>query len=254
MQPSITTFDSIGRYYDLLYRDKDYAQETNYVLDLLERLKFKGRDTLEFGSGTGQHGRLLAKRGLHILGVELSPTMLARSKNVPGFTAVQGDARSFQAHRRFDLVLSLFHVASYQTSDVDIQAFFTNAANHLEMDGLFIFDCWFSPAVNSQRPETRVKRMVDESIEVVRIAESSELVAQNLVEVHYTVFVRDLASRVIQTFTELHTMRHFSIPELDRIAASAGFTRVLAEGFLSGERPDTTTWGVCFAYRKESNV
>jgi len=251
MNQLCTTFDSISKYYDLLYHDKDYSGEVLYILDLLKRLSFNGKEVLEFGSGTGQHGRLLAKNGLNILGVEMSSSMLTRSCNSDGFTAVLGDARDFQSGKEFDLVLSLFHVVSYQTSDHDIESIFSNAARNLRPGGLFVFDCWFTPAVLYQHPETRIKRISDGSAEVTRIAEPEIFSAENIVKVNYTVFVRDLATDNISEFTETHNMRHFTAPELNRIAASVGFINVNTESFLDGKPPTINTWGVCFAYRKE---
>ena len=248
-KPSMT-FDSIGKYYDLLYLDKDYSKEVDYLLQLLNRLNFHGKDILEFGSGTGKHGRLLASTGLNILGIEVSASMLARSTDTDGFKAVIGDARYFDTGRKFDLVLSLFHVVSYQTHNIDIEAIFANASKQLHPAGLFIFDCWYSPAVHHQGTETRVKRMKEGNIEVTRIAEAEEFDVRNLVNVHYTVFLSNLESGLTSSFKELHTMRHFSIPELDRIASTAGFENVNAEAFLTGNRPDKSTWGVCLAYRK----
>ena len=253
MNQTSCAFDAIGNYYDLLYHDKNYSEETAYILNLLERLSFSGKDVLEFGSGTGQHGRLLAKNGLNILGVELSDTMLARSFDTDGFKAVKGDARTFNTRQKFDLVLSLFHVMSYQVTDLDKEAAFRNAFNHLNKNGILIFDCWFSPAVHHQRPSTRVKRISNQDFEIFRIAEPEIIDEKNLVNVNYTVFMKDKESGLIQSFKEQHKMRHFSIPEMDRIAIQSGFEQVNVESFLDRKTPDTSTWGVCFAYRKKSN-
>ena len=60
---SDAVFNSYSRYYNLLYRDKDYLAEVEYILDLIRRFSVSGTQLLEFGSGTGKHGRLLAERG-----------------------------------------------------------------------------------------------------------------------------------------------------------------------------------------------
>jgi len=248
-----TAFDAIGQYYDLLYHDKNYEKETVYVLDLLKKISFSGKDVLEFGSGTGIHGRLLAQQGLNILGVEMSQTMLDRSFDIDGFRSVLGDARDFRVDSKFDMVLSLFHVVSYQVSDKDVEAIFQNASRHLKTGGVFIFDCWYSAAVSHQGPSVKVKRLETEEFELVRIAEPEVHEDRNLVNVNYTVFIKNKVTGVIETFTELHSMRHFSIPEMDRIAKNSGFEKVKVESFLDGKKPDSSTWGVCFVYRKITN-
>ncbi|NCA87963.1 MAG: class I SAM-dependent methyltransferase [Gammaproteobacteria bacterium] len=250
----MSRFDAYGRYYDLLYQDKDYAAEVAYLDQLLRRHGVAGPEILEFGSGTGKHGRLLAERGYRVTGIELSPRMVAQAQAQtqvnPGFTCQQGDVRAVQLGRHFNAVLSLFHVVSYQVTNPDVQAVFARAAEHLRPGGLFVFDIWYSPAVYRQRPEVRVKRLADAGVEITRIAEPRLYPNENRVDVLYTIFARELATGVTATFSETHPMRHFSLPELDLLATTAGFDRRDAEAFLSGAPPGEDTWGVCLVYAR----
>jgi SAM-dependent methyltransferase len=247
---SDAVFNAYSRYYDLLYRDKDYAAEAEYIAGLLERFGVSGRRLLEFGSGTGKHGRLLAQRGYEVTGIERSAEMVAQAETAPGFSCQQGDICTVQLGQTFDAVLSLFHVVSYQTTNDAVQAVFARAAEHLELGGLFVFDVWYSSAVYAQRPEVRVKRMVDEGFEITRIAEPVLHPNENRVDVSYTIFARDLASGTVETMTETHPIRHFSLPELDLLAKVNGFAVVGAEEFLTGKRPSEETWGVCLIFKK----
>jgi len=243
-------FDAYSRYYDLVYRDKDYAAEAKYVDGLLRRHGVAGSDLLEFGSGTGKHGRLLTQRGYRVLGIELAAEMVARAASAPGFETKQGDIRTVRLGRTFDAVLSLFHVVSYQTANADVQAVFARAAEHLERGGLFIFDVWYTPAVHAQRPEVRIKRLTDEDVTITRLAEPVIHANENIVDVNYTIIARSSASGMCREFSETHPMRHFCLPELDLFALAAGFERVGAEEFLSGADPSERTWGVCVVLRR----
>jgi SAM-dependent methyltransferase len=243
-------FDAYSRYYDLLYRDKDYVAESNYINDVLKRYEITGANILEFGSGTGKHGRLLAERGYQVMGIERSEEMVAQALQKNGFSSQQGDIRSVQLGRTFDAVISLFHVVSYQVSNEDVRAVFSRAAEHLQPGGLFVFDVWYSPAVYAQQPEVRVKRLADESIDITRIAEPVIYPNDNKVDVNFTIFAHDTKTDACQVLKECHPMRHFSLPEVDLFAESAGFERLTAEEFLSGSKPGIDTWGVCFVLRK----
>lgn len=243
-------FDAYSRYYDLLYRDKDYAAEVEYINSLLNRYDITGRELLEFGSGTGKHGRLLAELGYRVTGIERSSEMVEHAKVTEGFSCKRGDICTVQLGRTFDAVLSLFHVVSYQVSNEALRAVFVRAAEHLKPSGLFVFDVWYSPAVYAQRPEVRVKRMIDSAVEITRIAEPAFFPNENRIDVMYTVFTRDLATEAYQTFTETHPMRHFSLPELDLLAGLSGFERLTAEAFLTGDEPGEETWGVCLVLRR----
>jgi SAM-dependent methyltransferase len=243
-------FDAYSRYYDLFYRDKDCEAEVDYIDRLLRRYGSSGRELLEFGSGTGRHGRLFASRGYRVTGIERSGRMVALASAAPGFQSRQGDIRTVRLGRKFDAVLSLFHVVSYQTTNEDVAAVFARAAEHLAAGGLFAFDVWYTPAVYTQRPQVRAKRVADGVLRFTRIAEPVVHPNENRVDVHYTVIAHDVSSGSCQQFSEVHPMRHFSIPELDLFAAGAGFERVCAEGFLSGAPADETTWGLCVVLRR----
>ena len=245
-----TVFDVYSHYYDLLYQDKDYVGEADYIQALLTRQGVAQGDLLEFGSGTGKHGRLLADRGYRVHGIERSTEMVAQATEANGFTCQEDDICAVQLGRTFDAVLSLFHVISYQTSNAALSAVFTRAAEHLNLGGLFVFDFWYSPAVYTQRPAVRVKRMADSQIEITRIAEPVIYPNDNRVDVNYTIFARDLVSGAVQISTETHPMRHLSLPEIDLLATVQGFERIGAEEFLSGKPAGEDTWGVCVTLRR----
>ena len=248
-------FDLTGRYYDLLYADKDYAGEAGYVA---KQLPAGCRTVLELGSGSGIHAALLADAGFQVTGVERSEAMLAKARERAGGTGttartlelLPGDARTARLGRTFDAVMSLFHVVSYQTSDDDVAAMFATAAEHLIPGGMFLFDVWYGPAVLSQQPAVRVKRMRNEQLAVTRTAEPSLHANRNVVEVHYEIFATDIATGRIDRIEEDHSMRYFSLPELAAIGRAAGLLLEHAEEWMTGREPSEDTWGVCVAMRK----
>ena len=206
---------------------------------------------LEFGSGTGKHGRLLAQRGYRVTGIERSAEMVAQAVPVDGFRCQVGDIATVQLGRPFDAVLSLFHVISYQVTNQAFRSVFIRAAEHLSPGGLFVFDVWYSPAVYAQRPSVRVKRLEGDGLRVTRIAEPEIHPNENRVDVNYSIFAEDQNDGTVQTLSETHPMRHFSLPELDLLADLAGFERLAAEAFLTGEQPSEDTWGVCCVYKRQ---
>lgn len=250
-------FKEYSRYYDLLYRDKDYTLEADYISSLLFRFGGKVRSVLELGCGTGKHAMLLAASGMRVTGVEFSETMLheacLRAESLgPSqgtFTPVAGDARSVRLGR-FDAVISLFHVVSYQVSNEDALAIFRTAASHLSKDGVFIFDVWYAPAVLANLPSVRVKRMADAQTSIIRIAEPTSNVNESRVDVQYTVIVSDKSTGETVQLLEKHPMRYFSSLELDLLAAATGMKIIHAEEWMTRATPSENTWGVCFVAQK----
>jgi len=147
------------------------------------------------------------------------------------------------------VVISLFHVISYQTTNEDVLAAFKTAREHLNPGGVFIFDVWYGPAVLTDRPAIRIKRMADDEIEVTRLAEPVMHPNKNRVDVNYHVFVRDLKSGMVRELRETHMMRYFFHPEIELFAEQNGFQNMHVEEWLTGKAPGEDTCGVCFVMK-----
>jgi SAM-dependent methyltransferase len=248
-----STFGLYSRYYDLLYRDKDYAAEAAYIRALISEFHPEARDVLELGCGTGKHARLLAKSGLNVTGVDRSAEMIDAAQAEQAIvTIISGDARTVRLSQKFDVVLSLFHVVSYQATNDDVASMFETVATHLRDGGCFVFDVWYGPAVLRQLPQSRVKEMEDERFKVHRVAEPAVDFNQNWVDVNYSIHVTDKASGQVERFEECHRMRYFFTPEIDLFAKSSRMELIHGEQWLDRAVPSPETWGVTFILRKQS--
>ncbi len=254
-------FGTYACYYDLLYGDKDYSGEVEYIVQSLNTASPNAQNVLEFGSGTGRHGRLLAEQGLEVLGIEGSEEMAARAKGSPSesrspkegsFDCVHGDIRSAEIDSTFDAVLALFHVVSYQTNNADLLKTFWNAHRHLEAGGVFLFDVWHGPAVLTERPSVRVKRVEDDSTLLTRIAEPELDSNKGTVTVHYTMLAESKTDCKLTRFSEEHHMRYLFPTEIDLLATQTGFIVESSEEFMTGSAPSDKTWGVFYVLRKQS--
>jgi SAM-dependent methyltransferase len=243
-------FQTYSKYYDLLYRDKDYHRESEYIVDVLSRFGFDGKHIMEFGSGTGKHANILTELGFHVSGIEKSADMIAQANVNDMFSLMQGDIRNIRLGYQFDAVLSLFHVMSYQIENEDVHSVFSNASLHLKPGGLFVFDVWFTPAVYTIKPTVRIKKLGDSDTEIVRVAEPQIDHERNVVDVSYTIFVKNKNSGNVDVVEEKHTLRHFSSPEISLFAEYSGFKMLGSEEFLTKKKPGDDTWGVCFILQK----
>lgn len=249
----MTVFNDYAKYYDLLYQDKDYDSEINYVEKLIRRFAPETKTILEFGSGTGKHGIGLVEKGFSLDGVELSAQMLEQSERrkmslgeeeKSRVSFVQGDMRSFSSNKKYDAVISLFHVMSYQVSNDDIRRALQTIQSHTRSGGLLIFDFWYGPAVLTLKPETRVKRLEDSEVKIIRLAEPEMTPSRNAVTVHYTIFTENVHTTKISRIQEEHHMRYLFQPELEVLLQEAGFEPLHFEEWLTGHSPGFDTWGV----------
>ncbi len=253
----MSVFGAYAAYYDLLNAEKDYAGEAAYVEHLLRRAG-SGPELLELGCGTGIHAALLAQRGFSVCGVDRSLSMLAsateRASREPASVAARlsfrrGDVRTFRAASTFDGVISLFHVMSYQTSQDDLESAMETARAHLKPGGAFVFDCWYGPAVLTQRPARRVRHLESDLVDVTRVAEPEMHLDENVVDVVYQITVRQKGSGAEETITESHRMRYLFVPEVRAVLKRAGFALEGHEEWMSGRPAGLDTWSVCFVAR-----
>ncbi len=244
-------FQNYSKYYNLLYEDKDYTSEVRYVESVIREHSPDAKNILEYGSGTGIHGMLLQGSGYSMYGLEQSEGMVLEARR-RGFSCQVADISNFNLDRKFDVVISLFHVISYLTDNEILINAFKNASEHLNNEGIFIFDVWYSPAVYSQSPSVKIKRMANEKLKVTRIAEPEVHQNANVVDVNFTVIAKDLKTNQTDEFKECHPMRHFSCPEIGLLASLCNFEIIKTEEFLTGNEPSSDTWGVCFVLRKKT--
>lgn len=249
----MSVFGQYARYYDLLYRGKDYVAETAYVESLLRRFGNMDREILELGCGTGRHAALLAANGYRIHGIDFSTEMLeaanAAAEQLPEpvrarLAFKRGDIRSYRAGRKFGAVISLFHVMSYQTTNDDLTAAFETAAQHLERDGIFLFDCWYGPGVLTDPPQERIRDLEDEVIAVHRHARPAMLPNANCVDVRYAIDVTDKKTATKNSYHETHRMRYLFIPEIAMLMGQVGMTLLHYESWMTGVEPRLGTWNL----------
>lgn len=242
-------FDAYATYYDLLYRDKDYAAEAEYVVSHIRRNAPGAKQILELGCGTGGHAIHLAQMGYIVHGVDLSDEMISRAllrkSALPPDVAARlsfskGDARAVRTYETYDVVISLFHAMSYQTSNADLAAAFETAWTHLLSGGLFLFDYRYGPAVLTEKPEVRVKRLENEHIEVTRIAEPFLNTGESTVRVDYTLFVKEKANGKIEQTNESHHLRYLFLTELQDYFAERFVTRESVEWMTENPLSEST--------------
>ena len=269
----MTIFGAYSKYYNLLYKDKDYAGEAQFVHELLHAHLPGVKTVLDLGCGSGRHDFLLAEKGYAVTGVDRSEEMLVIAKKqienkiktearkeqnahldststlISTLSFIQGDIRTLNIGKQFDAIISLFHVMSYQTSNEDLRAAFFTVRRHLKPGGIFIFDCWYGPGVLSDRPTVRVKRFEDEEIIVTRIAEPVMYPNENLVDVNYHVFVKDKHIGTVEELRETHTMRYFFKPEIELLFKEFDLKFEGCHEWMTNREPGFGTWGVYFLAR-----
>ena len=222
-------FQDYAYYYNAFYQDKDYKSEAKQIDYLLNKYKEKDIKTIiNYGCGTGKHDIELCNLGYQCSGIDMSSMMIDIAKENASMMQKQigfevSDIRYYEPNHKYDAVISLFHVMSYQNSNEDIMNAFQAARKALGTGGIFLFDVWYGPGVLSDKPALRVKEIEDEKYKLVRIARPIMYDKDNIVDVCYEVFVIDKNTQQVKTIHETHSMRYFFRPELQKMLQDTGF-------------------------------
>ncbi|WP_308799988.1 class I SAM-dependent DNA methyltransferase [Agromyces silvae] len=156
------------------------------TVDVLSKLS-SGGSALEFAIGTGRVAVPLARRGVHVEGIELSAAMadvLREREGGETINVVIGDMATTTVPGAFDLVYLVFNTIGNLTSQDQQTACFVNAARHLKRGGRFVIEVGV-PALRRLPPG---ERFVTFSMSHHYIGvDEYDLVTQSLVSHHLNV-------------------------------------------------------------------
>jgi SAM-dependent methyltransferase len=136
-------YDSLADLYERQYAN--YRDDIAFYARLAEREH--AQNILELGAGAGRVSVALARRGLNVTGLELSPAMLERGRKFATrenatVNFVLGDMMDFKLEQKFPLIIAPFNALMhlYSLSDQDRALEMVRA--HLEPNGVFAFDLY----------------------------------------------------------------------------------------------------------------
>ena len=232
-------------YYDLLYKDKDYKGEVDYINEIIR--KYSRRDcnsVLDIGCGTGKHLKCFKDAGFNVSGVDLSENMIEEAKVLLNQEENLQccKASELNLNKKFDAVVSLFHVMSYQTENRELEMVFKNVYDHLEDGGLFIFDFWYGPAVLTDLPVVKIKRLENDNIKVIRITEPVMHVNTSIIDVNFEVLIEDRETHTLDRINETHKMRYLFLPEIEQYIIYAGLKMIDSFEWMKFSRLSFSTW------------
>lgn len=139
------------------YRDARNYDALNSVLTLAdvpfytEEAKRTGGPVLDLACGTGRLTIPIAQRGVEIVGLDQSASMLAHARAKAAEAGVhidwvEADCRQFELGRKFALIFIGFNSMQHLHEHASLASLFARVRSHLAPGGRFIFDV-FNPSI-----------------------------------------------------------------------------------------------------------
>ncbi len=249
---------AFGAHYPLLYRHRD-AAEAQRCLDLLPALApFGDGPVLDLGCGHGRHLALLGRQGVRVVGLDLSPHLLAiASAQTPRHPLLRADMRAIPlAGGTCAAVLSLFTAFGYFGDAAANAAVVAEIAHVLRPGGHWYLDFLNSVRVTAELAAGPLATEREQG--PLRVRETRRLDA-NPARVVKEVSLAPLPGRDDEAAgwgVPLPGVRYaeevalLTLAQLDAMAAAAGLARVAAAGDYAGAPLDDDSPRWLLVYRR----
>jgi SAM-dependent methyltransferase len=203
--------DGIGQW------DDDFVEMIVAVLELQP-----GHRVLDLACGSGDHARRLAKRGLDVLGVDISASLVAHCRekaikeDAKGARFEQGDMRRLTYHGEFDAVLLLSGSFGF-FDDATNKDLLARMARSLRPGGGILIDV-FDPARMVVRPARRTWNRYGGGYGL----RTTWWEPETCTYASEFMFIDD--GGVLNTSAEQERIRVYSLPEWKELFAASGLT------------------------------
>lgn len=138
------TYDVFLEYYDRIVRSINNPLEDEIeflVEDCIKEYKPETKTILETACGTWEVAKELKNRWYKLTGLDINKKMLEKAEvNLSKKELVLWDMTNFDLKKTFDTILCNYNSICHLLKWEDWQSFFEMTSNHLEKDGLLIFD------------------------------------------------------------------------------------------------------------------
>ena len=242
------SYGEFASVYDKLMDDFDYPAWADYYLELISRTGAKVRKMCYCACGTGSMTIQFAKRGISVIGTDISQDMLEiaavrarRAAQKIVFTAQ--DMTRLELPRPVDAIVCACDGVNYLTAPGAVESFFNAAYKSLKPGGCLAFD------ISSRYKLENVigNGFFGEERDDVAYIWSNRLDEEtHIVDMDLTFFVRQ-ENGLYRRFEERHSQRAHSAEEIADKLSSCGFTDIKVYGNMNFDSPGAEEQRLHFA-------
>lgn len=218
------TYNELAKYYDLIFSQKNYQKEVNFILEIIHKRNVPHKSILDVGCGTGKHLGMLQGFFEDLQGIDLSEKILAVArKNHPRINFCQGNMANFNINKKFDVITCLYSVFNYNLTSNDAVKTVNNFKKHLNKKGMLVL-ALYTPHNTEKRLTMHAGK--NEEVEVVKFNQYKYIPQTKMTEDTFVVLSKDKNGKVDFMIEPDHKYRIFQIEEIREIFAKAGLVNI----------------------------
>lgn len=226
------TYNEFANIYDELMDDFDYEKWFKYIEEIFNRYGKTPKNILEMACGTGNISYFFGNTGYKLTSFDLSSDMLseayAKLNKFKNIQLLNQNMIDFKLKGKFDSVISLCDSINYILKEEDLLKTFKNVYDHLEVNGIFIFD------INSYYKLENIignNTFVEDRDDIYYIWENEYEEDENIANFYLTFFQSE-NGHAYKRFDETHRQKAYKRSKIEELLFNAGFKSVDAyEGF-----------------------
>ena len=138
-------YHNLAASYDRLTNDVDYEATVDFYYEILKQEGLKPRTAVDLACGTGSVTAILARRGLQVIGVDMSEEMLTEASQKafdldPAPWFICQSLQKLRLPKAVDLAVCALDSLDYITDPADCKEAIRRTYKYLNPGGIFIFD------------------------------------------------------------------------------------------------------------------
>ena len=138
-------YHNLAASYDRLTNDVDYEATVDFYYEILKREGLNPRTAVDLACGTGSVTAILARKGLQVIGVDMSEEMLTEASQKafeldPAPWFICQSLQELRLPKAVDLAVCALDSLDYITDPADCKEAIHRAWKALNPGGIFIFD------------------------------------------------------------------------------------------------------------------
>lgn len=243
------SYSAFSKWYDEFMEEVPYDEWCEFICGLLKKDGIEDGIICELGSGTGNMTERMALKGYDMIGIDLSPEMLAvaeQKKALSGDESVEKilylcqDMRDLELFGTVAAVYSSFDSVNYILEDDEIIETFRLVNNYLDPKGLFIFD--FNTKLNYMNLADSPAG--SDVIGDVTYVWNNCFDEESLINEHeLTMFVPEEGEEnLYRKYSEFHYQRGYTLEEIKEFIKESGMIFEAAfDGYEFGEATEEST-------------
>jgi len=229
-------YEALAASYDRLTNDVDYEATVAFYYEILKQEGLKPRTAVDLACGTGSVTAILAKKGLQVIGVDMSEEMLTVASQKAGDIHpapwfICQSLQELRLPRAVDMAVCALDSLDYITDPEDCKEAIRRAYKYLNPGGIFIFDVNTPEKLRAMDDQVFLDE--DENVYCVWRGEFDE--ATNICSYGMDLFQRK--GNLWERSFEEHCEYAYSADQLVGYLKSAGFTHIRVYGDRRLEAP-----------------